>query len=365
MHRVDRLSSAVPNQPLLRDSVVSAAATVAAPVDARGPAGPGSASAVAADATEAASPPGDAASESRPGLARDLIRLIRPHQWPKNLLVIPLALVDVPRMSLGVLARVGWAVLVFTLASAVVYVWNDAVDRHRDRAHPVKRHRPIASGRISLRVAWAYGIGLAGLLLAAVVAGPAIPWWPLAVYLALNVAYSRWLKFVPLVDVFVVAAGFVLRAVQGYVATAVEISSWLVIAVFALCLLLILGKRRNELAVSGSEHRPALRAYSAQYLEYLIVLCATLAVTAFLCYLREGALVVPYTDVALLVSVPFATFGLARYLQVVVVQREGGEPVRVLLRDPMLVAAAALWGSLLGLVVLAARIPAVAEVVGL
>ncbi|MFY1690213.1 UbiA prenyltransferase family protein [Plantactinospora sp. WMMB782] len=296
------------------------------------------------------------------GLFRDLLRLARPHQWPKNLLVVPLALIDAPGLTLAGLARVGWAVLVFTLASALVYVWNDAVDRHRDRAHPVKRHRPIASGRIGLPLAWAYGGILTGLLLAAVFAGPAVPWWPLAAYLVLNVAYSRWLKYVPLVDVFVVAAGFVLRAVQGYVAAGTDISSWLLIAVFALCLLLILGKRRNELAVSGTEHRPALSAYSAQYLEYLIVLCATLAVTAFLFYLADGGLVTPYTDVALLVSVPFATFGLARYLQVVVVHREGGDPVRVLLRDRMMVVNAVLWAALLGLVVLAARFPALVEV---
>lgn len=346
MHTVDKPPSTAPAGPLL---------VQAAP--------PGAVAAVPAGTLGGRAGSRATAAGSRPGLLGDLIRLIRPNQWPKNLLVVPLALVDAPGLTLAGLARVGWAVLVFTLASSLVYVWNDAMDRHRDRAHPVKRHRPIASGRVGLPLAWAYGVGLAGLLAVAIVAGPAVPWWPLAAYLVLNVAYSRWLKYVPLVDVFVVAAGFVLRAVQGYVATGAAISSWLLITVFALCLLLILGKRRNELLVSGSEHRPALRAYSPQYLEYLIVLCATLAVTAFLFHLADdGSLVAPYTDLALLVSVPFATFGLARYLQVVVVQRDGGDPVRVLLRDRMMVVNASLWAALLGSIVLVARFPGMAEV---
>ncbi|EEP73596.1 prenyltransferase [Micromonospora sp. ATCC 39149] len=185
-------------------------------------------------------------------LARDLITLIRPHQWAKNLLVVPLVLIDTPRLGLGVLGRVSWAVLLFTMVSALVYVWNDVYDRHRDRAHPTKRHRPIASGRVSVPTAYAFGGLIAAALVTAVALGPAFPWWPLAAYLTLNIAYSRGLKHVPLLDVLVVAGGFLLRVVQGYLAAGVAVSSWLLIAVFALCLLLILGKRRHEMAVGGS-----------------------------------------------------------------------------------------------------------------
>ncbi|ROO59061.1 decaprenyl-phosphate phosphoribosyltransferase [Micromonospora sp. Llam0] len=295
-------------------------------------------------------PPG----ATRPGLLTDLITLIRPHQWAKNLLVVPLALIDAPELGPGPLARIGWAVVLFTLASSLVYVGNDVYDRRRDRAHPAKRHRPIAAGRISVPVAYAVGLALAVLLAAAVLLGPAVVWWPIAGYLVLNLAYSRGLKHLPLVDVCVVAVGFVLRVVQGQLAVGTPVGRWLLVAVFALCLLFILGKRRHEVTVAGSDHRPSLRGYSVQYLDYLIVFCAVLAVVAFLFSLQE-TVADPYTDLALLGSVPFAFFAVARYLQVLVVNGDGGEPTRILLRDRVMFVNALLWGVLLAGTLLAAH----------
>ncbi|MFI7434838.1 UbiA prenyltransferase family protein [Micromonospora haikouensis] len=290
-------------------------------------------------------------------LVRDLITLIRPHQWAKNLLVVPLVLIDTPRLGLGVLGRVSWAVLLFTLVSALVYVWNDVYDRHRDRAHPTKRNRPIASGRVSVPTAYAFGALLATALVAAVAFGPAFPWWPLAAYLTLNVAYSRGLKHLPLLDVLVVAGGFLLRVVQGYLAAGVAVSSWLLIAVFSLCLLLILGKRRHEMAVGGSAHRPSLAGYSVQYLDLLIVLCAAVAISGFLGHV-QATIPTPYQALALVGSTPFALFAVARYLQVVVVDGDGGEPTRVLLKDRAMLVNALLWGVLIGGVLLVTQHPA-------
>jgi 4-hydroxybenzoate polyprenyltransferase len=301
---------------------------------------------------------------ARPGrtAVRDLVTLIRPHQWAKNLLVVPLVLIDTPALGLGLLGRVAWAVVLFTLGSALVYVWNDVYDRHRDRVHPTKRHRPVASGRISVPAAYAFGCAIAGLLVAAVLLGPSIPWWPVAVYLGLNVVYSRGLKHLPLLDVLVVAGGFLLRVVQGYLAAAAPVSSWLLVSVFALCLLLILGKRRHEISVAGDAHRPSLRGYSVQYLDYLIVLCGALTVSAFLGYVEE-TIAPPYTDLALVGSVPFALFAVARYLQVLVVSGGGGEPTRVLLRDRAMLVNSLLWGALLGAALLVARHPSLLDVV--
>ncbi|GGL88025.1 MULTISPECIES: UbiA prenyltransferase family protein [Micromonospora] len=293
---------------------------------------------------------------------RDLVTLIRPHQWAKNLLVVPLVLIDSPRLGLDLLGRVAWAVLLFIMVSALVYVWNDVYDRHRDRAHPTKRHRPVASGRVSVPAAYTFG-GLIGVaLVAAVSFGPAFPWWPLAVYLALNVAYSRGLKHVPLLDVLVVAGGFLLRITQGYLAAQVAVSSWLLISVFALCLLLILGKRRHEMAVGGSSHRPALAGYSVQYLDLLIVLCAAVTVSGFLGHV-QATVPTPYQALALVGSMPFAMFAMARYLQVVVVDGDGGEPTRVLLRDRAMLVNSLLWGVLLGGTLLVSQYPAVLDLV--
>lgn len=288
----------------------------------------------------------------RRNLPRDLVKLARPGHWVKNLLVVPLALLGVAGLGWSDLARVGWAVLAFCLAASAVYVWNDIADRHRDRAHPVKRHRPVAAGRVDAALAGVFGTGLAGLVVVAVAFGPGINWWPLVAYVALNIAYSRWLKQVPLLDMFVVAAGFVLRVMQGYVALEVAASSWLLIAVFAVCLLLILGKRRYEVGAAGMAHRPALAGYSSQYLEYLMVLCGAVTVTAGLLYLNDERATTPHTDALLLLSVPFAIFGLARYLQLVVVRSGGGDPVR-LLRDPVLLTTTLLWAAAVAAVMVA------------
>ncbi|MDI6099383.1 UbiA prenyltransferase family protein [Actinoplanes sp. NEAU-A12] len=288
---------------------------------------------------------------------RDLVTLIRPHQWAKNLLVVPLVLLDGTALNLSALFAVAWAVLGFTVASSAVYVFNDIADRHRDRLHPVKQLRPVASGRVGVGLAYAYGMMLVLLLIAVAVSGPVTPaaWWPLLVYLALNVAYSRGLKHVPLIDVFVVALGFVLRVVQGYVAAGTPVAGWLLVAVFSLCLVMILGKRRHEVGTGGALHRPSLRGYSTQYLDYMIVLCSVLAVSAFLLYV-DDAFPAPYGTAALLGSVPFGLFALARYLQALVVLGDGGDPVRVLLRDRTMVVTSLLWALVLGSILLTAQL---------
>ncbi len=280
------------------------------------------------------------------GRWRALVGLTRPGQWGKSLLVVPLALIDaptVPIVAAGALGRLAWALGLFLVASSVVYIFNDIIDRHRDRAHPVKRVRPVASGLVSVPLACALLALLSAVFVAGIVAAPGFAAWPVLAYLALNVAYTGWWKHVPLLDVFVVATGFVLRAAQGYLALGAQVSIGLLLTVFMLCLLLITGKRRHEMGVSDATHRPSLNGYSTQFLDYLIVMCAVLAVAAFLFHLGSREFAAPHTDVALLVSLPFAFFGLSRYLQVVVVHRGGGDPARGLFRDRVLLVTGLLW----------------------
>jgi len=292
---------------------------------------------------------------------RDLLLLARPGQWPKNLIAVPLPLLDAATWSLPTLGRIGWSVVAFVLASVLVYVFNDIADRHRDREHPVKRLRPIASGRIGVTGAWIFALALALVLVALLATQPLALWWPVPVYLLLNVAYSRRLKHVPLVDVFVVAGGFQLRLAQGYLATGEAVSGWLLTCALAGCLLLILGKRRHELGTYGGTHRPALRGYSKPFLELLLGFSCLLAVTTFLLYLHQDAPVGPYADLAMLVSLPVVLFGAFRYLQLVIVHRDGGDPVRTLLRDRALIVTGGGCLALLGVLLAAARYPVLAE----
>jgi 4-hydroxybenzoate polyprenyltransferase len=301
---------------------------------------------------------------ARPGrLLADLLRLSRPAHWAKSLLVVPLALVDTPGWTAEVFGRLAWSVLAFILASTVVYVGNDIADRHRDRHHPGKRHRPIAAGRLSVRIAAGYAAALGGALALLLVTGPAGLGWPVLAYLVLNLLYSRGLKHVPLVEAGAVAAGFVLRVVQGYLAARTPVSGWLLVAVFSGCLLLIVGKRRQELREAGAAHRPALRGYTVELAGHLLQLTGVLTVTASLLYLRTEAPFGPYGQAAMLLSTPFALFALARYLQLVLVHAAGGDPVRTLLRDRAVLAVSVGWALLLALVATAARYPQLAALV--
>jgi decaprenyl-phosphate phosphoribosyltransferase len=290
------------------------------------------------------SPPRRSSSDRpRAGLARDLFILLRPGQWPKNLVIL-LALLDPALMNSALLdwrtaGRLAVAVLAFILAAGAVYVLNDIADRERDRVSPAKRHRPVAAGRVTPRTAAVVGVLL--LVALAVIVGDALTiWWPLLVYLPLNIAYSFALKHVPLVDLFVVASGFVLRLVQGYVAVGAGPSAWLVLCVLSACLLLVLGKRRHELLSTGSAHRPSLAGYNQHLVDQLLVLTAAATLVTYLAY---AATVSPTG----LLTVPFAMFALFRYLQVVFVDSGGGNPVAVLLRDRALLVNAGLWLLLL------------------
>lgn len=271
-----------------------------------------------------------------------LLALLRPGQWPKNLFVVPLALLGTT-WDVAAFGRVGLAVAAFIVASSLVYVVNDIADRKRDRLHPVKRHRPIASGQVSVPAA----VVLAALLTAplAVLVAVLTPAgaWPLLAYVGLNAAYTFKLKHFPLLDVFTVAAGFVLRLVGGYEAIDHPVAGWLLVCVLSLCLLLVLGKRHHELTADGATHRPALGGYSAQFLEQMLILCAGLAIVAYLLFLRTETGFGPMV----FLTAGCALFALFRYLQIVMVHKEGADPVRILLHDPVMITNSLLWAGLL------------------
>jgi decaprenyl-phosphate phosphoribosyltransferase len=291
---------------------------------------------------------------ARPALMLDLLRLIRPGQWAKNVLVVPIALLDAP-WTVHTVVRLLWAVTVFIVASCLTYVVNDVADVRRDRLHPVKRHRPVAAGRVPVGLAVLLAAVIAACLVGLALLSPIVTLWPVLAYLALNAAYSAGLKHVPLLDIFVVAGGFVLRLVFGYSVAGIPSPGWLVVSVFSLCLLLSLGKRRHELGSSGVDHRPALRGYTRALADQLLVLTSTTTAFAFLLYLQQESTVARYGGVAIVTSAPFALFGLFRYLQGLQLRDSGGEPVRALLRDRALMATALLWLCGLGVLVIVSR----------
>ncbi|MEU5163992.1 UbiA prenyltransferase family protein [Streptomyces sp. NPDC020875] len=299
-------------------------------------------------------PPAATGPRSRPRPLADLLALVRPGQWVKNLAVVPLALLDTRTWTPSGAGRILWALTVFTLASAIVYVINDLADRERDRLHPAKRHRPLAAGRIGTGGALALTAVLAAALTGAVLPRPIAEWWPVTVYLLLSLSYSRGLKHIPLLDAFIVATGFVLRLALGCAAVGRPVPQWLAVCVFSFCLLLSLGKRRHELTAAEPGHRPALSGYTIGFVDHLIGLIAGLTAVSYLLFLDEDPVFAGAAHTTALLSALCAVFGLARYLQVLLVEEGGGDPVRVLLRDRATLVNSALWAVLIGTALLLA-----------
>jgi 4-hydroxybenzoate polyprenyltransferase len=265
---------------------------------------------------------------------------LRPRQWVKNLFVFA-AVIFSQQLFTPAFARAAEAFVIFCALSGGMYLFNDVADRHKDRLHPRKRERPVASGRLSPRAALIAGV----LLLAAALAAAA--WLSLGMllvaagYVTLLTAYSLGLKHVVIVDVIVVACGFVLRAVAGAVAVDVEISGWLLICTVQIALFLALGKRRHEyLTLEGEAalHRPILAEYSAGLLDQMIAVVTASTVTAYALYTMSPETVAKFHTHWLPVTLPFVLYGVFRYLYLLYRKELGGNPSEVVLNDrPLLI----------------------------
>ena len=266
-----------------------------------------------------------------------VVALVRPKQWIKNGFVFaPLVFTGLFADPASVLRTVAAAV-VFSLAASAVYVFNDIRDVERDRCHPKKsRSRPLASGAVSMGSAWV----VLGLLLAAVAASGfalvprAMP--AVGAYLALNVAYTLYLKHQPVLDIFTIAIGFVLRVYAGPMALSVPVSSWMFITTLCLALYLAAIKRRQELRGSGSEGRRVLESYSVPLVERYAEISATGALVFYSMFVMSA-------KPELVVTIPFVLFGLFRYWYVVEKLDGGESPTDALFTDWQLLVTVALW----------------------
>ena len=278
-----------------------------------------------------------------PALA--LLASLRPRQWVKNLFVFAGVI-----FSQQVLTPLAWTALgafaIFCGLSGAIYLFNDVADAERDRLHPSKRLRPIASGELSRTTAAIFGtLLLAGCLAAAFRIGASFGLVALG-YAALLTAYSVWLKHVVILDVLTVAAGFVLRAVAGAVAVDAEISGWLLICTILIALFLALGKRRHEyrsLARDAAAHRPILAEYSESFLDQMISVVTASTVTAYALYTMSPETVAKFHTRLLPLTLPFVLYGIFRYLYLLYRRDLGGNPSDLLVTDRALLFDALLW----------------------
>ena len=238
------------------------------------------------------------------------------------------------------------AFLIFCGLSGAVYLLNDLRDLERDRLHPAKRHRPLASGSLSPAAAWVAALALGAGSLAAAFLLPAGFRWCAGAYLALNLAYSFGLKNVVILDVMAVAAGFVLRAVAGALVIPVEFSQWLLLCTLLLALFLVAGKRRNELTLLDAEarnHRASLGEYSISFLDQMITVVLSATLVAYCLYVMSDGVAAKLGTPALPLTVPFVVYGIFRYLYLIHHRKEGGSPTRTLFTDKPLLLDVVLW----------------------
>lgn len=275
---------------------------------------------------------------------RDVIRMLRPTQWTKNAVVLAAFV-----FALGDPAQhVGWAALqtvipaaaLFCLLSSGIYILNDLADIAKDRAHPLKRLRPLPAGRIAPAFAATVSVLLlTATLAAAFVLAPAFGITGLA-YVVLQVFYTFLLKRVALLDIMIIAAGFVLRAIAGAVVLRVEISSWLLLCTFFLALFLALCKRRHEKlnADADAASRPTLEKYDERLLDQLIAVVSATTVVAYSIYTLSPATIEKFGTARLGFTIPFVVFGIFRYLDLAYRKEQGDRPEKILLSDiPLLV----------------------------
>jgi decaprenyl-phosphate phosphoribosyltransferase len=275
-------------------------------------------------------------------MPRDYLELSRPKDWVKNVFVfmpVPFALASGAHLDVHVFVL---GLLAFCMGNSAVYSFNDAQDAERDRAHDKKKSRPVASGRVSERGAyiWSGSLALVGAALA-IASGRINALVIFGVYLAINLVYCLGAKNIALLDVFLLASGFVLRVLLGCVLLDVPPSNPMLLCSYALALFLALAKRRADVikGLDGS-HRPSLLGYNQAFLDHAMTITASMAVVGYALYSMESAVLLPSRKFA---SLPFVMFGVLDYLRLVHVQKTGGSPVDVLLASPALIATGIGW----------------------
>lgn len=277
----------------------------------------------------------------------DLLASLRPRQWTKNLFVFAGILFSQHLDDPAMLLKVVVAFAAFCLVSGAVYLVNDLKDVEQDRRHPSKRLRPVAAGRVTAGTAW----GAVGVL---ALVSTAASWWVgppflavIGAYVAVQGLYTYGLKRVVILDVFCIAAGFVLRVLAGAVAIDVLVSRWLVICTLMISLFLAFAKRRHELQV-GVDTRHVLAEYSPALLDQLISIVTAATLVSYTLYTTDPETVAKFGTGNLIFTVPFVLYGLFRYLYLIHMKSAGAEgaggaPENTLLGDRPLLVNAALW----------------------
>lgn len=280
---------------------------------------------------------------------KDIFKIIRPHQWVKNVFVLVPLFFGGSLMDKTDIVASAIAFLAFSFIASSIYCLNDIIDVEDDRKHPKKCHRPIAAGRVSVTQGYTMMALMIALsfscvsLLGEFAYGTSIV---ICIYLLLNIAYCLWLKRLAIVDVFVIAFGFVLRLLVGGIATDIPLSNWIVLMTFLLTLFLSLAKRRDDVVLMNETgHAPRMNTirYNLSFINQAITITATVTIVCYIMYTVSPEVEQRIGTRYLYLTTIFVLLGILRYLQLTLVDNKTGDPTRTLLCDRFLQVVLALW----------------------
>lgn len=280
---------------------------------------------------------------------KDIIRIMRPKQWLKNIFVFVPAFFAGNIADISIIAAGIMAFFAFSFAASAIYCLNDIIDVEADRRHPVKRSRPIASGAVTVTAAaWlmAFLLGASALLLFLLGAECRAVGGVILFYVLLNVAYCLWIKQFAIVDVCVIASGFVLRLLAGGFATDVMLSKWIVLMTFLLTLFLSFAKRRDDVIrmnETGEPPRKNTVRYNLTFINQAVTITATVTLVCYIMYTVSPEVGERTHTPYLYLTTVFVILGLLRYMQITVVDERSGEPTKVMLRDRFMQVVVLLW----------------------
>ncbi|MGB9618214.1 MAG: decaprenyl-phosphate phosphoribosyltransferase, partial [Desulfomonilaceae bacterium] len=276
------------------------------------------------------------------------LKLLRPSQWIKNgFVLMPLIFSGDLLMPDAVIKSIGMFIA-FCVAASATYIINDYMDMEQDRLHPKKKHRPLASGAIAPRSALALSAALIGalFLVLLLVKTPWLAMAALCAYLILQLAYSTYLKHIVIIDVFALSTGFLFRVAGGAAVIDVSVSSWLLLCTFSLAIFLALGKRRHEvlfLPDDAMNHRPVLESYSMLFLDQLLQVVTTSTLIFYCLYCVRSTPDMGASPEKLMLTIPFVTYGIFRYMYLIYHKEDGGSPTTLILTDGPLLACTIFW----------------------
>ena len=265
---------------------------------------------------------------------KNIIKLLRPHQYIKNIFLNSPLLFSF-KFNISNFIETLYAFILFSIIASSIYIFNDYMDIEEDKKHPTKKYRPLASGKLSKNTAKFLFFTLSIIALTVAFAINTYLFFVLLMYFILNIAYSVKLKHIGIVDIFIIATGFVLRLFAGNSALDASLSMWIIIMTFLLALFLALAKRRDDviLSLKGREVRKNIAGYNLEFINAAMIFMSSVIIVSYILYTVSGEVTTRFNTSHLYLTSFFVILGIMRYMQITFVEENSGSPTKVVLKD--------------------------------